>query len=87
MNPVTHTDFKEILETWRKYCENLFQDKNSNYRTEQPDITDEPSILKTEVDLAIKKLKSNKASGCDGISAEVIKAMGVRGVDLFYSLC
>ena len=39
-----------------------------------------------EVELAVKQLKNGKATGCDDISAEVIKASGELGISLLHKL-
>ena len=47
-------------------------------------------MIDTEILAAIDKLKSGKAEGCDGIPAELLKALGDRGkrclVEVFKSI-
>ncbi|KAJ0179959.1 hypothetical protein K1T71_004550 [Dendrolimus kikuchii] len=83
------TEIGTISETWREYCESLFEDPQAhNYLpTELQDEEKEPSILKDEVRAAIKRLKSGKATGRDAIPIETIKASGVYGVNIFHTLC
>ena len=38
-----------------------------------------PELIDTEILAAIDELKSGKAEGCDGIPAELLKALGERG--------
>ena len=45
------------------------------------------SPLKTEVEWAIKSLKDEKSPGCDNIQAEMIKASGTQGIDVYHKLC
>ncbi|GFN88930.1 transposon tx1 uncharacterized 149 kda protein [Plakobranchus ocellatus] len=40
-----------------------------------------PPIMKDEVQAAIRKMKTGKATGSDGISVELIEALGDYGVD------
>ena len=40
--------------------------------------------LRSEVELAVKQLKNGKATGCDDISAEMIKASGELGISLLH---
>ena len=47
---------------------------NSSETTDEDD--EEPIPLRSEVELAVKQLKNGKATGCDDISAEMIKASG-----------
>ena len=47
----------------------------------------EPAVLRSEVQSAIKRLKGHTAAGDDGISAEEIKAAGEKGVDIIHKVC
>ena len=48
---------------------------------------EDDDILLEEVEKAVKDLKNNKASGVDGIPAEVMKAGGESLVAMFHELC
>ncbi|CAH2086615.1 unnamed protein product [Euphydryas editha] len=63
----TVTELEEISETWRKYCQSLFEDPQSQCfdSTEPSDEEKEPNILKDEIRAAIKHLKNGKATGKD----------------------
>lgn len=84
------TEIKLIVRVWEEYCKSLFLDKQrllipeSKYAmpTEQ-----EPSILRVEVEAAIKHLKCGKATGVDEIPIEIFKMMGDIGVDTLHSIC
>ena len=43
--------------------------------------------LREEVELAIKELKVGKSPGCDLITAEMIKASGEPGIDVYHHIC
>ncbi|XP_049886587.1 uncharacterized protein LOC126381094 [Pectinophora gossypiella] len=64
------TNVADVLERWKNYCAVL-------YDTGQPSSaiitwsTDEPDILPSEVDYAIKILKCKKSPGKDAITAEI----------------
>ncbi|GFO39078.1 endonuclease-reverse transcriptase [Plakobranchus ocellatus] len=71
----------EILNRWSEYVEDLFKDD----RCEKPKIKNNiegPTILKEEVEAAIKKMKNGKATGPDNIPVEIIKALDNLGIDL-----
>ena len=72
-------DMNEILERWREYIAELYNDDR-----EEPNITIEmegPSILKCEIEKAMRKMKSGKAAGEDGIVIEMLRAMGDWGTE------
>ncbi|GFN97376.1 endonuclease-reverse transcriptase [Plakobranchus ocellatus] len=72
---------KEILNRWSEYVEDLFKDD----RCEKPKIEkniEGPTILKEEIEAAIKKMKNGKATGPDIIPVEIIKALDNLGIDL-----
>ncbi|XP_071582157.1 uncharacterized protein [Temnothorax nylanderi] len=82
------TDPKGIAETWRQYCTNLYRDEHSQVGPPcGPHEHLEPPILRSEVEKAIGQLKKGKSPGADGITAEVIKAMGQAGIDTMLELC
>ena len=43
--------------------------------------------LKSEVEWAINSLKDRKSPGCDEITAEMIKASGVAGINYYHEIC
>ena len=43
--------------------------------------------LKSEVEWAIKSLKDGKSPGCDKSQAEMIKASGLEGIEVYQKLC
>ena len=52
-----------------------------------PDTLDEPDILLTEVERAIRDLKNNKSVGIDGIPAELRKNGGQELSKIIYDIC
>ena len=71
---------EDILHRWSEYIEELYQDN----RGPPPTIINEDEglpILEDEVRIALKKMKSGKASGPDEIPSELITALGEIGVE------
>lgn len=69
----TVTEIKLIVRVWEDYCKSLFLDSHSSLVPEPEYNTPtekEPSILRSEVEAAIKHLKSGKATGADEIPIE-----------------
>ena len=99
-NGETLTENDDILARWNEHCEGLFTkhgstsasttDCDGNEQGNSSDTTDEddeePIPLRSEVELAVKQLKNGKATGCDDISAEIIKASGELGISLLHKL-
>ena len=74
------TEKKDLLLRWKEYTQELFQDD----RGERPLIenaNEGPSILKEEVESALKKMKNNKAAGPDEIRVELIKSLEEFGIN------
>ena len=69
------------MDRWKEYGEKLFDSPSASNSPPplpppQEDIVTEPPPLRSEVEYALKKLKSNKSPGLDNIPAELIKADG-----------
>ncbi|XP_030756748.1 uncharacterized protein LOC115882685 [Sitophilus oryzae] len=74
-NGTLRTKKEDIIEVWRSYCEDLYKaSEQYNYVDHHENSEKEPDILKSEVELAINKLKYHKAPGSDLMTAEIIKA-------------
>jgi hypothetical protein len=77
-------DEDEIKTRWEEYVSELYDDN----RGDQPEIEDEngEEVLLSEVEKAIKELKSGKAAGNDMITSEMIKALDDAGVEIIHKL-
>ena len=102
VNGETLTENDDILARWKEHSEGLFtnmaalgsgasatdcDDNEQGNSSETTDEDDEELIpLRSEVELAVKQLKNGKSTGCDDISAEMIKASGELGISLLHKL-
>lgn len=81
---------QKILERWKQYCEELYSEKRDQTNEVQMDDMQhekEPDVLLSEIKEAIRDLKTNKAPGADGITAEVIKELGDNGAKILQDIC
>ena len=82
-------DTEEIKKRWKEYTEELYKKKALN----EPDCYNgvvslpEPDILECEVKWALRSTAVNKASGCDGISADLFKPLKEDAIKVLHSLC
>ena len=88
----TLTETHEILDRWKRYCEEMFTDKQEkhNHKAENSvsgSSEDDLEPLESEVKWAIKNLKDGKSPGCDNIQAEMIRTSGEEGVKVYHKLC
>ena len=72
---VVLTEHSEIIERWHEFYQNLYRSERStfDYFEEEDEI---PEILDSELQHALKTLKSGKAPGPDGITTEMLRAGG-----------
>ena len=86
------TETEKITDGWKRYCEEMYSDNQPVTKDQwknNENLEDEPCLppLKPEIEWAIKSLKDGKSPGCDSIQAEMIKASGEEGLDVYYRLC
>jgi hypothetical protein len=75
----------DILNRWSEYIAELFDDNRASKPNIKKNI-EGPSIMKDEVRQAIKSVKTNKATGPDGISIEMIQSLDELGLDVMTKL-
>ena len=79
----------EDIKRWQEYTEELLPKKNLH----DPDNHDgvitrlEPDILECEVKWALGSITMNKASGGDGIPAELFQVLKGNAVKVLHSIC
>ena len=92
-NGNTFTEFEKIADRWKRYCEEMYSDNQSTdtaQHCEQEGAQEEEPMLpplRSEIEWAINSLKDGKSPGCDNIQAEMIKASGEEGIDVYHKLC
>jgi len=76
---------EKIMERWMEYVEELFDD----CRNDDPIKTflRGPVIMEEEVERCLNRMKSGKAQGIDGITADMLKALGEFGVSTLTEMC
>ena len=74
-NGVDLTEAEEIKKSWQEYTEELYKKELQDPDNHDGVITDlEPDILECEVKWALGSITTNKASGGDGIPAELFQS-------------
>ena len=81
------TEAEDIKKKWQKYKElykNYLHDRD-NHDVVIPHL--EPDILECEVKWALGSITMNKASGGDGIPAELFQILKDDAVNVLHSIC
>ena len=84
------TKAEEIKKRWQEYTEELYKKDLNDPRNEDGEVTHlelEPDILECEVRWALGSNTINKASGGDGISAELFKILKDDAIKVPHSIC
>lgn len=66
------TNLNEIVEMWRTYSENIYSDVK--FQAPLLNYKREPDTLSSEVEHAVRKSKTGKATGSDALSDETLIA-------------
>ena len=78
---------KEIKNRWQEYTEELYK-KGFNDPDNHDGVTHlEPDILECDIKWALGTITSNKASGGDGIPAELFRTLKAGAVKVLHSVC
>ena len=82
------TEEEDIRERWKAYFEDLLNIENAREPLEEAPPVEGPEneITRREIEQAIKQMKSNKAPGPSGITAEMFKALGQNGVAWLHTI-
>uniref|UniRef100_A0A670J8F8 ribonuclease H n=1 Tax=Podarcis muralis TaxID=64176 RepID=A0A670J8F8_PODMU len=79
---------EDIKKRWQEYTEELYQKDMDVSYTPGCVVADlEPDILESEVKWALESTANNKASGSDGIPAELFKILKDDAVKVLHSIC
>jgi len=87
-NGMDPTEAEDIKKRWQEYTEELYRKDLSDPVKHNGVITHlEPDILECEVKWALGSISMNKASGGDGISAELFQILRDDAVKVLHSIC
>ena len=73
-------DKEKILERWAEYIGELFEDNRKEHDVMKKNFAG-PPIMKDEVREAMRKMKTGKATGPNGLSIELIEALEEFGIE------
>ena len=74
----------KILDRWAEYIRELFEDHRKDQNVMKCSFYG-PLITKDEIQVAIRKMKSGRATWPDSISVEFLKALGDYRIDKRYT--
>jgi hypothetical protein len=89
-------DGDQIRNRWKEYIEELYDKENAPTieemlnKTQQASSNEDemgPSILKDEINQALKEMKLGKAEGIDCIPAEFLKTLGEKAKEELVEIC
>ena len=87
-NGMDLSEAEDIKKRWQEYTEELHKKDLHDPDNHDSVITHlEPDILECKVRWAIGSITTNKASGGDGIPAELFQILKVGAVKVLHSLC
>ena len=87
-NGVAQIEEEDIKMRWQEYTEELYKRDLHNPDNHNDVITLlEPDILESEVRWALGSITTNKASGGDGIPAELLQILKDDAVIVLHSIC
>ena len=82
------TEAEDIKKRWQEYTEELYKTDTHNQDNHDDVISYlEPDILECEVKWALESTTMNKASGGDGIPADLFEILKDDAVKLLHSIC
>ena len=82
------TEAENIKKRWQEYTEELHKKDIHNPDNHDGVITNlEPDILECEVKWALESITTNKASGGDGIPAELFQTLKDDPLKVLHSIC
>ena len=87
-NSMDLTEAEDIKKRWQEYTEELYQKDLHNPDNHDGVITHlKPDILECNVKWALGSITTNKASGGDGIPAEIFQILKDDAVKVLHSIC
>ena len=82
------TEVEEIKKRWQEYTEELYKNYLHDLDNHNGVITHlEPDILECEIKWVLGSITMNKASGGDGIPAELFQILNDDAVKVLHSIC
>ena len=87
-NGIDLTEAKDIKKRWQQYTEELYKKDLHDPDNHDGVITHlEPGILEWEIKWALGSSTTNKASGCDGIQAELFQILKDDALKVLHFIC
>ena len=87
-NDMDLTEAEDIKKRWQEYIKTLYEKRSSWCRSHDGVITHlEQDILECKVRQALGSIRTNKASGCDGIPAGLFQILKDDAVKVLHSIC
>ena len=79
-------DKKEVAKRWVEYIKELYEDEN-RADSEDSKVGEGLELLKEEIILAIKGMKTGKAAGTDNVMIEHLKALDDTTINIVVKIC
>ena len=87
-NSMDLIEAESVKKRWQEYMKNYTKKDLNDTDNHDGVITHlEPDILECEIKWALGSITTNKASGCDGILAELFQILKDDSVKVLHSIC